>query len=77
MNIDGKPVVVGRKCDVPMARKKHLFPCNHECRECIACIEWSREGRSWHVPHNIAGFSDPKLLMRNITIMSGGGKHGR
>lgn len=75
---DEKPLVIGRRCDVPMARKKKLLPCNKRCQECIACIEWSRTGQAWHVPYSMVKFSDPKLLMRNIAILSGGGgKHGR
>lgn len=73
-----KPFVVGRKCDKPMAEKLHLLPCNKRCQECVACIEWSRTGQSWHVPFSLEKFSDPKLLMRNISILSGGGgKNGR
>lgn len=69
-----KPLVVRRKCDKPMAEKLHLFPCNKRCQECVACIEQARDGTSWHVPHSLTKFSDPKLLMRNIAILSGGGQ---
>ena len=42
--------IVKRECDVPMASKKGLLPCDKQCKGCIACIEWNEEGERQHTP---------------------------
>lgn len=42
-------IVEQRKCDVPMASKKHLLPCDggSRCFGCVACMEKDQNGE-WH-----------------------------
>lgn len=42
-------IVVDRKCDVPMAEKKHFLPCEGgtKCFGCVACMEQDQNGE-WH-----------------------------
>ena len=37
------------ECDVAMAGKKGLFPCDNLCRECIAGIKKDENGNREHV----------------------------
>lgn len=41
--------IVKRECDIPMAKKKGLFPCNKKCEKCHACIETTISGERQHV----------------------------
>lgn len=45
----GEPVkVIKRTCDEPMARSKGLLPCDKNCKQCHACIEWLSSGDRRH-----------------------------
>lgn len=45
----GEPIkVVKRTCDEPMARSKGLLPCEQNCKQCHACIEWLSSGDKRH-----------------------------
>lgn len=41
-------MIIKRECDVPMARSKRLFPCDKDCRNCMACIETTDTGERRH-----------------------------
>lgn len=43
-------VVVARRCDRPMAEKKHLLPCEGgiKCHTCFACLEQDLNGEWQH-----------------------------
>ena len=62
-------MIIGRRCDKPMAEKKRLLPCNKRCRTCVACIRISDDGRESHTPDFRDG-GDPALLARNLAIRS-------
>lgn len=36
-------------CDVPMATKKHMFPCNKQCETCFCYIKVSKGAFPEHV----------------------------
>ena len=59
-------MIISRRCDKPMARKKRLLPCDHRCRTCIACIERNEYGDESHVYHHNGG--DPTLQVRNWAL---------
>ena len=40
--------IIGRYCDEPMARSKGLFPCEKDCKNCMACIEITDTGERQH-----------------------------
>lgn len=40
--------IIGRECDEPMARSKGLFPCERDCKNCMACIEITDTGERQH-----------------------------
>ena len=45
----GEPIKrIRRTCDEPMARSKGLLPCDNNCEECHACIEWLQGGEKRH-----------------------------
>lgn len=62
-------MVIGRRCDKPMAEKKGLLPCKKRCRTCVACIHISDDGRDFHTPTFRDG-GDPVLQARNLAIRS-------
>lgn len=37
------------ECDKVMAEKKHMFPCNERCSECIAGIRTEEDGSREHI----------------------------
>lgn len=41
-----------RECDVSMARAKGFLPCDHNCKECHACIEVLTGGERRHYNYN-------------------------
>lgn len=43
-------IVLDRKCDVPMADKKHFLPCEggNKCKTCVACLEQGLNGEWQH-----------------------------
>ena len=45
----GNGNIIRRECDEPMARRKGYLPCEHDCRNCLACIEVNRDGERSHV----------------------------
>ena len=53
-----KVVVVSRECDVPMASKKGYFPCDHNCKTCLACIETLDNGDRQHFRFKRGGGGD-------------------
>lgn len=57
-------MIISRRCDKPMARRKGLLPCGHRCKTCVACIERDDHGTESHV-YNWRG-GDPVLLARNL-----------
>lgn len=59
--------VIRRRCDVPMARRKGLIPCDKTCKTCVACIETDEEYRDSHA--SMGRGSDPRLLARNLKRM--------
>lgn len=61
-------MVVKRYCDRPMAEKKRLLEiCDHNCKQCVACIEVNEYGS---VRHAVAGRTsrDAKLWIRNQKV---------
>lgn len=64
-------MIVSRRCDVPMARRKRLFPCDHRCRQCVACIEKDDMGNESHAVRDEQKDQDMKLLQRNMEVMHG------
>ena len=70
-DLEGEVMMVRTyRCDIPMARKKGLLRiCNKRCSECVAAITMGPGYIEAHVPlQDERGFSDPKLVMRNMTI---------
>lgn len=59
-------MIIKRRCDKPMARKKGLLPCKHRCKTCNACIQMDDSGRESHVSTLHGG--DPALQARNLAI---------
>lgn len=60
-------MIVSRRCDRPMARRKRLLPCDKNCRDCMASIERDDLGNESH------GLSEPDsidyhLMFRNMQI---------
>lgn len=41
--------IIRYECDEPMARHKGYFPCNHQCKSCLACILTLPDGTREHV----------------------------
>ena len=40
--------IIDRYCDEPMARSKGIFPCEKDCKNCMACIEVTDTGERQH-----------------------------
>ena len=61
----------GYQCDEPMAKRKFLFPCDHDCRNCVAGMKFV-QGTGWvHMPAgSLDKFMDKKLYERNMNIIS-------
>ena len=61
----------GYKCDKPMSDKKFLFPCDHDCEQCVAGMKFVK-GTGWvHMPAgSLDKFTDKKLYERNLNIIS-------
>lgn len=82
MSEDKIRVIVSRRCDEPMARRKGLLGyCQHRCSECLCCIEKDAHGSEQHV--SIVRGGDPGLIARNLLRYSprktetNDGKRGR
>lgn len=45
----GNGHIIRRECDEPMARRKGYLPCEHDCKNCLACIETNKDGERSHV----------------------------
>lgn len=63
-----KTIIVSRRCDVQMAKKKRLFPCDRRCKQCVACIERDYYGNESHALRGGHGQLDYKLLFRNMRL---------
>lgn len=61
------------RCDKPMAHKKGLLKfCDRKCNRCVAGLAYGRGYIEGHVPlQDEREFSDPKLMARNMLILSG------
>lgn len=57
-------MIIKRRCDVPMAEKKGLFPCNGRCKTCLACIRMNELGQEDHTP-TLKGAGDSNIITRN------------
>ena len=64
-------MIIRMRCDEPMARRKHLKPCDHRCAACVAGIEVHEGGEESHVTFDRKSRGcDRKLFIRN-QIVSG------
>lgn len=62
-------VVIRRRCDVPMARKKGILDnCHGKCADCLCCIEMDSLGNESHVARVHGG--DLGLASRNLSRYS-------
>lgn len=58
-------MIVRRRCDVPMARRKGLlYRCSRRCKDCLCCIETDEYGNEQHVA--IVRGGDANLIARNL-----------
>ena len=82
MSDDKARIIIGRRCDVPMARRKGLLGyCQRRCSQCLCCIEKDAYGGEQHV--SIVRGGDPGIIARNLLRYSpsktatSNGKRGR
>lgn len=54
-SVDDDPRLIARECDVAMARSKGYLPCDHNCKQCHACIEMFDTGERQHVYPRVRG----------------------